>query len=94
MEISEITKGINTVDNFNDLKAINKVLSNRWSALQKDMQSEFAVGDRVTLTHRGRVIEGTVTKLLVKNITVESDYGTFRCSPNILTKISEELTTV
>ena len=53
MEISEITKAINTIDDFDDLRAINKVLSTRWSALQKDMQSKFAVGDRVTLTHRG-----------------------------------------
>ena len=94
MNLSEITKAIKSIDNFDDLKAINTAISNQWSSLQKDMQKQFAVGDRVTLKHKGRTIEGTVTKLLVKNITVESDYGTFRCSPNILTKVSDELTTV
>ena len=94
MEISEITKAIRSIDSFDDLKAINNAISNQWSSIQKDMQKQVAVGDRVTFKHKGRTVEGTVTKLLVKNITVESDYGTFRCSPNILTKISEELTTV
>jgi hypothetical protein len=94
MEISDITRAIKGIENFDDLKAINTAISQQWSSVQKDMQKQFAVGDRVTLKHRGRTIEGTVTKLLVKNITVESDYGTFRCSPNILTKVSDELTTV
>jgi hypothetical protein len=94
MNLTEITKAIKTIDNFDDLKVVNTALSQQWSSIQKDMQSQFAVGDKVTLKHRGRVVEGTVSKLLVKNITVETDIGTFRCSPSLLTKVSDELTTV
>ena len=94
MNLSKITKAIKSIDNFDDLKVVNTALSQQWSSLQKDIQGQFAVGDKVTLTHRGRVVEGTVTKLLVKNITVETDIGIFRCSPSLLTKVSDELTTV
>tara|TARA_R100000231_G_scaffold75400_1_gene58773 strand:- start:155 stop:439 length:285 start_codon:yes stop_codon:yes gene_type:complete len=94
MNLSEITKAIKSIDNFDDLKVVNTALSQQWSSLQKDIQGQFAVGDKVTLTHRGRVVEGIVTKLLVKNITVETDIGIFRCSPSLLTKVSDELTTV
>ena len=94
MNLSEITKAIKSIDNFDDLKVVNTALSQQWSSLQKDIQGQFAVGDKVTLTHKGRVVEGTVTKLLVKNITVETDIGIFRCSPSLLTKVSDELTTV
>tara|TARA_Y100000114_G_scaffold14707_1_gene11988 strand:- start:256 stop:540 length:285 start_codon:yes stop_codon:yes gene_type:complete len=94
MNLSEITKAIKSIDNFDDLKVVNTALSQQWSSLQKDIQGQFAVGDKVTLTHKGRVVEGIVTKLLVKNITVETDIGIFRCSPSLLTKVSDELTTV
>lgn len=94
MNLSEITKAIKSIDNFDDLKVVNTAVGQQWSSLQKDIQGQFAVGDKVTLTHRGRVVEGTVTKLLVKNITVETDIGIFRCSPSLLTKVSDELTTV
>ena len=94
MNLSEITKAIKSIDNFDDLKVVNTALSQQWSSLQKDIQGQFAVGDKVTLTHRGRVVEGSVTILLVKNITVETDIGIFRFSPSLLTKVSDELTTV
>ena len=94
MNLSEITKAIKSIDNFDDLKVVNTALSQQWSSIQKDIQGQFAVGDKVTLTHKGRVVEGIVTKLLVKNITVETDIGIFRCSPSLLTKVSDELTTV
>lgn len=94
MNLTDITNAIKSIDSFDELNAISKAINHRWSSIQKDLQSQFAVGDRVTLKHRGRVVEGTITKLLVKNITVETDIGIFRCSPSLLTKVSDELTTV
>jgi len=95
MNLTEVINAVKDIDSLDDLKNIDSVLRTRYSQLQKDLQGQFDVGDTVTLQHRGQTLTGEVIKLLVKNITVKTDIGTFRCSPSLLTKVEDsEMTTV
>jgi len=66
-----------------------------WSAL-KDVRTsinavakyQFQAGDRVSFQGRGRLVLGTVEKLLTKNISVKADSGVnWSVSASALTKI-------
>ena len=50
----------------------------------RNSQDAFRVGSKVSWTHKGRSFLGTVSKLLPKNIAVDTDSGQWRIHPTHL----------
>ena len=79
----------------NQLHALNQLIVERLKLLHKMhtlyAMKDFNFFDRVSFTHKGQKLEGTITRLNQSTITVRLDNGEFwKVSPGALTKMSQD----
>lgn len=72
---------------------LNELISQikmRRQQLTKAVVRSVVKGDKVTFTSRGRVYNGTVMDVKIKNLVVETQYGRYRV-PASMVKVVEEV---
>jgi hypothetical protein len=79
---SAILAGNFSMDELRSIWDTVKLANQRASLIKA---RDFAVGDRVSFVGRGGVkVQGTVTKIAVKNLVVATDRGAYRVPANML----------
>jgi hypothetical protein len=72
-----------------DIKMVNERMSMQRTFLGKDIMRSLVKGDKVSFTGRGGVlVEGTVEKIAIKNVTVDTGRGRWRVPASMLTKVA------
>lgn len=89
MITQELYQEINKLDTAEEVKAIWYTLKQRSNRIANKALDNFFVGQTVTFTGRGGVIEkGTITKLNTKTAVVVVGKVKWTVSPNLLTKVN------
>ena len=73
-----------------DIKVVNERMSLQRTFLGKDIMRGLTVGDTVSFTGRGgRLVEGTVLKVKIKNVSVDTGVtGRWNVPASMLTKVA------
>ena len=72
-----------------DIKETNERMSLQRTFLGKDIMRSLVIGDKVSFTGRGNVlVEGTVEKIAIKNVSVDTGRGRWRVPASMLTKVA------
>ena len=72
-----------------DIKETNERMSLQRTFLGKDIMRSLVIGDKVSFTGRGGVlVEGTVEKIAIKNVSVDTGRGRWRVPASMLTKVA------
>lgn len=93
----ELLKMVNHL-NEDELHVLHHVIAQRIRFFQTARamyaMKNFNILDRVSFSHNGRYIEGTITRLNQKTITVTLDDGNhWNVSPGLLVKVKEGVLT-
>lgn len=72
-----------------DLNELISQIKMRRQQLTKAVVRKVIKGSKVTFTSRGRVYNGTVMDVKIKNLVVETQYGRYRV-PASMVKVVEE----
>ncbi len=84
----QISRLIDKLKNQTELNEVLRMLREREDWLQKETKLLFQVGDRVEFYGRGRMVTGTIIKILVKNIVIKEDNrNKWRVTPTLLRKV-------
>lgn len=73
-----------------DLNELISQIKMRRQQLTKAVVRNVVKGSKVTFTSRGRVYNGTVMDVKIKNLVVETQYGRYRV-PASMVKVVEEV---
>jgi hypothetical protein len=94
MDIKQINSAI-MFGTWSDVELSSMIDAVRWnrSQLAKQVKNSIRVGDQVefTSTKRGMTMQGRVTKVAIKYITVSTAQGLWRVPANMLRVIDTEL---
>tara|TARA_B110001454_G_scaffold33427_1_gene32755 strand:+ start:624 stop:905 length:282 start_codon:yes stop_codon:yes gene_type:complete len=73
-----------------DIKVVNERMSLQRTFLGKDIMRGLAIGDKVSFTgRRGITVEGTVLKVKIKNVSVDTGVtGRWNVPASMLTKVA------
>ena len=73
-----------------DIKMVNESMSMQRTLLGNQIKRSLVIGDTVSFTGRGgRLVEGTVTKVKIKNVTVDTGTtGRWNVPASMLTKVA------
>jgi len=72
-----------------DIKMVNERMSLQRTFLGKDIMRSLTIGDKVSFVGRGGItVEGTVDKVKIKNVTVNTDRGRWNVPASMLTKVA------
>jgi hypothetical protein len=73
-----------------DIKMVNDRMSLQRTFLGKDIMRGLVIGDTVSFTGRGgRLVEGTVLKVKIKNVSVDTGVGgRWNVPASMLTKVA------
>ena len=75
--------GLEDISTFSDRMRLQRTF------LGKDLMRSLVIGDKVSFTGRGGVlVEGTVEKIAIKNVSVNTDRGRWRVPASMLTKVA------
>jgi len=75
--------GLEDISTFSDRMRLQRTF------LGKDMMRSLVIGDKVSFTGRGGVlVEGTVEKVMIKNVSVDTGRGRWRVPASMLTKVA------
>lgn len=69
--LNEILAAIHTIQDQNDLRAINDAVKLRFTYLARRSVQKFAVGNTVRFTARGKTVQGEIVKVNQKNVKVK-----------------------
>lgn len=72
-----------------ELNSLNEYIKMRRQQLTKAVVRSVVKGDKVTFTSRGRVYNGTVMDVKIKNLVVETQYGRYRVPASMVTVVQE-----
>ena len=72
-----------------DLNELISQIKMRRQQLTKSVVRNIVKGDKVTFTSRNRLYNGTVTDVKIKNLIVDTQYGSYRV-PASMVKIVQE----
>ena len=86
---SALTTIFNTLDR-NDLDFIIQLHKNRFGAISANEAAQFTIGDTVSFTARGSIVEGIVERVNRKTIKVNCNrtHAKWSVSPSFLTKVA------
>lgn len=94
MDIRQINSAI-MFGTWTDVELRSMIDAVKWnrSQLAKQIKRSITAGDRVefTSTKLGGVVQGTVTKVAIKYVTVKTPQGLWRVPANMLRVIDTEL---
>jgi len=72
-----------------DISTFSDRMNLQRTFLGKDLMRSLVIGDKVSFTGRGGVlVEGTVEKIAIKNVSVNTDRGRWRVPASMLTKVA------
>jgi methyl coenzyme M reductase subunit D len=73
-----------------DIKIVNERMSLQRTFLGKDIMRGLSIGDKVSFTgRRGITVEGTVMKVKIKNVSVDTgSSGRWNVPASMLTKVA------
>ena len=72
-----------------DIKVVNERMSLQRTFLGKDIMRGLTVGDTVSFNGRRGLVEGTVMKIKIKNVTVDTGVtGRWNVPASMLTKVA------
>ena len=73
-----------------DIKVVNERMSLQRTFLGKDIMRGLTIGDKVSFTgRRGITVEGTVMKVKIKNVSVDTGVnGRWNVPASMLTKVA------
>jgi preprotein translocase subunit YajC len=72
-----------------DLNEFISLIKMRRQQLVKSVIRSIVKGDKVTFTGRGRVYNGTVVNVKIKNLIVETQYGRYRVPASMVNVVQE-----
>lgn len=78
---------INEIKTVAGINAVGGMLKTRASALKAEVGRTLNVGDKVSFSHKGIAITGTIVKVKTVTADVLTDTGTWKVSTTLLTKI-------
>lgn len=86
---SALTTIFNTLDR-NDLDFITQLHKNRSGAISANEAARFTIGDTVSFTARGSIVEGIVERVNRKTVKVDCNrtHAKWSVSPSFLTKVA------
>lgn len=75
---------------LDDIKMVNERMSLQRTFLGKDIMRALSIGDKVSFTgRRGITVEGTVMKVKIKNVSVDTGVnGRWNVPASMLTKVA------
>jgi|TARA_B110000263_G_scaffold229335_1_gene223010 methyl coenzyme M reductase subunit D len=75
---------------LDDIKMVNERMSLQRTFLGKDIMRGLTIGDKVSFTgRRGITVEGTVMKVKIKNVSVDTGVnGRWNVPASMLTKVA------
>ena len=72
-----------------DISTFSERMRLQRTFLGKDIMRSLTIGDKVSFTGRGGVVlEGTVEKVMIKNVSVDTGRGRWRVPASMLTKVA------
>ena len=72
-----------------DISAFSERMRLQRTFLGNDVMRSLVIGDKVSFTGRGGVlVEGTVEKVMIKNVSVDTGRGRWRVPASMLTKVA------
>ena len=72
-----------------DISIVNERMSLQRTFLGKDIMRGLTIGDKVTFVgRRGITVEGTVLKVKIKNVTVDTGVARWNVPASMLTKVA------
>ena len=72
-----------------DIKMVNERMSLQRTFLGKDVMRSLVIGDKVSFTGRGgRLVTGTVDKVKINNVLVDTGMGRWNVPASMLTKVA------
>tara|TARA_B100000953_G_scaffold256567_1_gene220742 strand:- start:247 stop:525 length:279 start_codon:yes stop_codon:yes gene_type:complete len=72
-----------------DIKMVNERMSLQRTFLGKDVMRSLVIGDKVSFVGRGgRLVTGTVDKVKIKNVLVDTGAGRWNVPASMLTKVA------
>ena len=90
-------KQVNSAIMFNtwtdtELRSMIDAIKFARASLQKAVKRSLMLGDSVEFTNSktGRVMQGTVSKIAIKYVTVRTTTGLWRVPANMLSRVDEE----
>jgi|6_EtaG_2_1085325.scaffolds.fasta_scaffold64519_1 hypothetical protein len=90
MEEKELDMIINLIPTatYDQVRVISGQLKIHREMLNKQSISKFKVFDKVTFEHNNENIEGTITKIKIKRIAVNTNRGNWDVPANMLTLVN------
>ena len=87
-EMETINKLVSSMS-LEDIKMVNERMSLQRTFLGKDVMRSLVIGDKVSFTGRGgRLLTGTVDKVKIKNVLVDTGMGRWNVPASMLTKVA------
>ena len=88
-KFENLTHFVLTQASNEELNTLVEYIKMRRQQLTKAVVRSVVNGDKVTFTSRGRVYNGTVMDVKIKNLVVETQYGRYRV-PASMVKVVQE----
>ena len=73
---------------LDDIKLMNERLSLQRSFLGNQVKRSLTIGDKVSFNGRRGLTEGTVLKIAIKNVVVDTGAGRWNVPASMLTKVA------
>ena len=73
---------------LDDIKMVNERMSLQRTCIGNDIKRSLTVGDRVSFNGRRGLTEGTVLKIAIKNVVVDTGAGRWNVPASMLSKVA------
>ena len=73
---------------LDDIKMVNERMSLQRTFIGNDIKKSLTVGDRVSFNGRRGLTEGTVLKIAIKNVVVDTGAGRWNVPASMLSKVA------
>tara|TARA_B100000809_G_scaffold188937_1_gene187386 strand:+ start:1116 stop:1394 length:279 start_codon:yes stop_codon:yes gene_type:complete len=85
----ETINGLVAKMGLEDISIVNERMSLQRTFLGKDIMRGLTIGDKVSFVgRRGITVEGTVLKVKIKNVTVDTGVARWNVPASMLTKVA------
>ena len=89
MELREIERQINLIEDLRELKAIQGFIKDRRSSLGNRLKYTLNIGDRVAIDNGRGIDEGTITKINRTRAVIDMRDGSWAVPFSMITKMGD-----
>ena len=89
MELREIERQINLIEDLRELKAIQGFIKDRRSSLGNRLKYTLNIGDRVAIDNGRGIDEGTITKINRTRAVIDMRGGSWNVPFAMITKMGD-----